>query len=975
MKRKLRLLILMMLFSVSFIQAQIKTDVWDFGGAILDPTLYNNNLTEANINAWYSVAGGTNNTPMPLSTVLTLPSLSPQPTVLTFKTGSSADRLYTSNTALTRQATGNLGTTDANYTARYYCNGAASSTNRFFTFKLNADDEVTIVASIEPSPSSNLLTVVNTTTNTQTETIPLVVSGTTVTLAKFVAKEAGDFKISCLGGKGNYYRILRKPASYTTINGSVNAPATLGGAAYSVVFTNSAGKQWSAPVTSIASGTTGTYSVMLPAGTVANPYTYQMSLSTNANGYIISNGNSLAVTDATPTTTYTTAIQKVDLFTVTGSITGLNTDISKLTSLTYTPDPTANKVFIPKPVITGSTYTVELEAGTKYTVSGQGVNDYQITSTNPIVEITGNTSVDVTFAAKTKYLVDIATTGLNASQIANLTLTFTNLNESGYVYTFGPGLAINSGAGTFINLRTGTYAVTSGGLDSSVVMTLTSNLKVTNVDTSKPLVFVAPADTSALPYEATLYVGTDKTYKTINAALAAITRMTLRGIQRVTIMIDPGNYEEMLVVNQVNVSLKNAATTPNINLFNKGVDIDLNAAVRITSYYGHGYDYYSMNNQKWDADVLRVNKANGYLTSTNAGGVSVSGSKESYWNATVVIKANGFEANDIIFENSYNQYISKKESEDILVLASGNKGIRWNDLPTNTTGFDEGSTKVQDKTFVERAAAIAIVPNIDKVVLNKCRVIGRQDSFYGGAGAKVVVYKGVMMGSTDYIFGGMDAVFYQSDLAMNTSDASGDYCLITAPQQSTGRGFLMYECKVTSAIPGTETASVYRSKPGYYGRPWQPGTSEAVFFKTTIETSNYPGSIGKSLILPLGWLNTLNGAESPNMLEYGTIEQEVDINGNSIDNSAFRAPNWGGAHVLISDYLKDGITRITYDNFIPGNTIDALKAADPLGTKKYEATSSVIVYGNKNNVVVSNVKSNTTVMVYSLNGALVKSFD
>ncbi|HEY6143222.1 MAG TPA: T9SS type A sorting domain-containing protein, partial [Flavobacterium sp.] len=44
-------------------------------------------------------------------------------------------------------------------------------------------------------------------------------------------------------------------------------------------------------------------------------------------------------------------------------------------------------------------------------------------------------------------------------------------------------------------------------------------------------------------------------------------------------------------------------------------------------------------------------------------------------------------------------------------------------------------------------------------------------------------------------------------------------------------------------------------------------------------------------------------------------------------------------------------------------------------TKKYEATSSVIVYGNKNNVVVSNVKSNTTVMVYSLNGALVKSFD
>ena len=79
----------------------------------------------------------------------------------------------------------------------------------------------------------------------------------------------------------------------------------------------------------------------------------------------------------------------------------------------------------------------------------------------------------------------------------------------------------------------------------------------------------------------------------------------------------------------------------------------------------------------------------------------------SYWNATVVVSSNGFEADDIIFENSYNQYISKKESEDKVVMwTSGSKGVR----PT-----DFGNTAVQNRSFVERAAAISIANNVDKI--------------------------------------------------------------------------------------------------------------------------------------------------------------------------------------------------------------------------------------------------------------------
>ncbi|MGE4288642.1 MAG: pectinesterase family protein [Salinivirgaceae bacterium] len=459
-----------------------------------------------------------------------------------------------------------------------------------------------------------------------------------------------------------------------------------------------------------------------------------------------------------------------------------------------------------------------------------------------------------------------------------------------------------------------------------------------------------------ITYTPEISVGAGKDFASINEALAAIRQMKRTSDERVTVMIDPGNYEEMLVIDMDNVTLKNAASNPSIEILNKGVDI-VDGAVRITSYYGHGYNYYSMHsNQKWNADVLRVNKENGYLSYENKGAGTSNG---SYWNATVVISGHGFIADQIIFENSFNQYISQKESEDVIVLwESGNKGER----PT-----DPGNTSVQNRSFVERAAAIAITNNTDKVILNKCRVIGRQDSFFGGLNTRVVVYKGAMMGAVDYIFGGMTAVFYKSDLVMNVSDNSDDRSYLTAAQQSGGRGYLMYECQVKSTIPQVETASAYLAKPGYFGRPWQATTSEVVFYNTTINTSNYAGYDGNSLIMPLGWMNTLGG-ESSKMYEYGTIE----ISGE--DNSASRA-SW--ATLLSEPVLTDG-TEITTFNFTKGtdnwDPIPALVAADITDAiPQVIAKSKVNVYAYQNQVFVTGIQQMTTIKVYDVCGKLVKS--
>lgn len=1009
-----------------------KIDVWDFGAAQLDTDIYKNNLTESIINSWYAstIAVGSTGNVLPSFTAGVLSWV-----------GGSNDRLRTTNTNLTRYDANIASAVD--YTGRVYVNGAAA-TGRYMSLTLSEDDEVTIVTRTDAGGKLNFQYVPNPAAQTDVVTVSDLVS------LKFVAKAAGTYHIFDSQGKPSYFRIYRKDATYINLSGNVDVTAAQGiPNGYGVVFTNEAGKSWTSVVTN------NTYTAHLPVG-----YTYSLSLA-DANGYIINNGNTLNVTDAT--TSYNISVQKVELHTVSGSVGGLGSK-SAVLSLTFTPDPSAGTIYIPQPIINteNSTYSVQLEPSVKYIISAQGVNDYYLSMDSLLINH-ADSVINLMFELKPVHNITVIAPELTQEQLTKLNLTFNNLNESGYVYSF------NSTNG--IALRDGVYTVTATGLDDyPVELALTSNLKVAGADTTKNLTFksvrhwsfddkvisngtpsykgmlftgvvaneiakghltakpkatiqtpvnvgdkivvtyyysaafsinggdtittasnststletaeytytgtepgyinivVGTAATTTyitdikvvetLPYKAMIHVGADKEFKTINDALNAVTKMIRTATDRVTIMIDPGNYEEMLVVNTPNVTLKNASATPSISLLNKGVDIDPNA-VRITSYYGHGYNYYSMSNdQKWHADVLEVNKENGYLSYENKGAGTTNG---SWWNATVVVNANGFVANDIIFENSFNQYISKKESEDVIVLwESGNKGLRPTDI---------GNTNVQKKSFVERAAAIAITNNTDKVILSKCRVVGRQDSFFGGTETRVVVYKGAMMGGTDYIFGGMDAVFYKSDLVMNTSDDSGDQSYLTAAQQSSGRGYLMYECNITSATPGTETASQYLSKPGYFGRPWQATTSEVVFYNTTIDTTNVAGSVGKSLISPVGWLSTLGG-ESNKMYEYGTIEKSGE------NNQSARA-SWSS--VLTQPTLTDG-TAINTFNFTKGNDnwdpIPQLIADDVNDAVTIpQSTSKVQIRAWSDQIFIENVKSKTDIKVYSASGSLVRTLE
>ncbi len=930
-------------------------DVWDFGAEQLDG--YNNKLTVDIINGLYPE--GT-----PVGEGKTIPGFSIGDGELIFNDGGhqTTHRLRTNNKNLIRYDSRSLNFegVDGALTGYLYSN-KGSTKDVYLGISLREGDIVTLLVASNGGKSTVHMEAPSGKSVSQVYNE----GGSTASKMVFYAAEAGLHKIYSVDEKLVVARVYREYTKPVKVSGTIDAPEGLSD--YSISFTNDkTGAVISAKVVD------GKYQVSL-----REQYTYQVGLS-NANGYIITSGKSIEIPKGSESRIYDIAVQSVPLVTLTGKITGLSENALDKLMLQFVPKD-ISAIYLPEIVVQkDGTYTLSLEKGIEYALVAEGVNDYTLLGEGSLF---ANEDIvyDFVFEEKVKYPVDIKLTGIEEEVRNSAFITFANINEKGYEYTFPM-------AGQEISLRDGQYRITVSGIGKyPVSMAISPDVKVdgtgaeatVNFNTitswkfgalnkeyggagiekiqeesyysglqlsstgvvenkgyllmnaggsikipvkAKDLVSISYCYSAAFQIEGTetkvdessgstakidtisyealedgfltlagfkgeiasqtyltqimvvspverkevITVGkTGSDYATIGKALEAVRNMSRPNKERVVIEIQPGNYEEMLVVDVPNITLKNASKNPSIALTDKGVGI-AKEAVRITSYYGHGYSYYSMGTDgKYDAKALEANKANGYLSYHNPGSGTTNG---SYWNATAVILADGFTADGIIFENSFNQYISEKEAQDILVLESGNKGERSRVV---------GDTSVQHKKFVERAAALAIGNNVKEAYFDHCRFVGRQDTLFGGENVTAAFYKSAIMGGTDYIFGGMTAVFNQCELVLNTSEDNNDVAYITAAQQKTGRGYLMYRCTVTSTTPGVDTASEKTSKPGYLGRPWQAGTSEVVFYETKIGTTDFSGKV-ESLIIPQAWGSGLGG-ESRFMYEYDSKEEAEGI--------------------------------------------------------------------------------------------------
>ena len=291
---------------------------------------------------------------------------------------------------------------------------------------------------------------------------------------------------------------------------------------------------------------------------------------------------------------------------------------------------------------------------------------------------------------------------------------------------------------------------------------------------------------------------------------------------RVTIHIKPGTYRQQVMVQ-----------TPYITFVND----ESSGEVVLTWYYGIGYKYYSASDK-------------GYYDANSAKSKSSKHPAKYRWGATVLLtnKAQYFKAKDIVFENSFNRYMTNEEVADgVEVLGDSNTS------PINVQR--NGNLDVKSKAATERGAALAADAGYCEFL--NCKFYSSQDTLY--TGASPLYFKNCLIeGQTDYIFGESNVVFDSCELRWKgySSGSVGGY--ITAARAGDGSytGMLMYNCKVTKNKGLTVS-------PGYFGRPWRD-TAKVKFINTVLEDGN--------TIAAEGW-GSMSGVLPENVAgfkEYGT---------------------------------------------------------------------------------------------------------
>ena len=326
---------------------------------------------------------------------------------------------------------------------------------------------------------------------------------------------------------------------------------------------------------------------------------------------------------------------------------------------------------------------------------------------------------------------------------------------------------------------------------------------------------------------------------------------------RVTIHIAPGTYRQQVIVQ-----------TPYITFVN---DEPSKGDVVLTWYYGIGYTYYSCNDK-------------GYYDSSAASAKSAKKPASYRWGATVQLwpKATYFKAKNIVFENSFNRYMTTEEVADGVALL--------NDSATSSISqVRNSSTDVQSKAATERAAALSADAAYAEFL--GCKFLSSQDTLYTG-GSPLYFKNCHIEGQTDYIFGDSSAVFDTCDLVWKgySSGASGGYITAARDESNDDTGYLFSNCTVKKSPSLTV-------KSGYLGRPWRD-TAKVMFVNTTLESAD--------CIDAAGWYS-MSGVQPENVAgfkEYGTkLANGTAVSLSSRKGHTLSASDAEG--IKLTDYMKN----------------------------------------------------------------------
>ena len=427
-------------------------------------------------------------------------------------------------------------------------------------------------------------------------------------------------------------------------------------------------------------------------------------------------------------------------------------------------------------IVSENTFTMTVPADT-YTPSLGGDVTYVVISPTSVT-VSGAGSIGaITISAASAQTVTGAITNAPAEAF---TLTFTGANHTETVNCA-------AGATSFsISLSPDTYVISSnvGTLSPLSVESFKVLTSAVNHNIYFPEAAVPAATQQNITVDNTLAAASANNYKTVTDALAAAKAGSISS--PVIILTSGQTYREQVIVDQANVTFKTSG----------------DEKATITWYYGIGYTYYSLGaNGLYDKD--RANTRN-----------SIKMIDPVRWGTTVLVKNTGagFRAENIIFENSFNQRYTAEEVAD---------GVRPNGVQSITydrtlTPGETGYKAADSKAATERAGALVFENSPAGCQLYNCDLISSQDT-YGTSGTNYLKNCSIT-GNTDYICGDGQAVLDDCELIIGGYSDSKNTAYMTACKNGT---YIFRNCTVKAADRTYVAANL--------GRDWG-GTNANVYY-------------------------------------------------------------------------------------------------------------------------------------------------
>lgn len=191
-----------------------------------------------------------------------------------------------------------------------------------------------------------------------------------------------------------------------------------------------------------------------------------------------------------------------------------------------------------------------------------------------------------------------------------------------------------------------------------------------------------------------------------------------------------------------------------------------------------------------------------------------------------------------------------RSPEDVVITNSLNAKQAGGTFFTETVEINGDGFEADNLTFENTAGntgqAVAVADRADRSVFKHCRFLGHQDTLFADYGRQYYV-DSYIEGGVDFIFGNATAVFDRDEIHANgpgylTAQSR------TSSEQTTG--YVILDSKVTSGIePGAPRDTIS------LGRPWRP-YSRVVYLHTELPANVIPGgwnAWGKTPGTPLAY--------------------------------------------------------------------------------------------------------------------------